>query len=224
MLIEKLPSLGGTSTAVLDTFYGFYLPGSQPRKVVGGIADEVVAGLRGLGPVVTRPNTFGAGTGVTYLPAHLEVVWGNLIEAAGARPLLHAFVQAATVQDGRVVEVVVATKAGLGRVVGSVFIDASGDADLCHHAGFGYERAADSGDAQTLTTTFRMANVDLDRRATRRPRGDRGVDAGRCGDRHPRAAAPRWIGPSDPRGGHDGDDHDSPGFVRAGSRRRHRRH
>lgn len=27
LLIEKLPFLGGNSTAVLDTFYGFYTPG-----------------------------------------------------------------------------------------------------------------------------------------------------------------------------------------------------
>ena len=42
LLIEKLPFLGGVSTAVLDTFYGFYTPGSRATKVVGGIADDVV--------------------------------------------------------------------------------------------------------------------------------------------------------------------------------------
>jgi len=43
-------------------------------------------------------------------------------------------------------------------------IDASGDADLCHHAGFGYELAGAEAPAQTLTTTFKMVNVDLARR------------------------------------------------------------
>ena len=65
LLVEKLPFLGGNSTAVLDTFYGFYTPGSRALKVVGGIPDDVVSGLRALGPVVERPNTYGAGTGVT---------------------------------------------------------------------------------------------------------------------------------------------------------------
>ena len=45
-----------------------------------------------------------------------------------------------------------------------MFIDASGDADLCYHAGFGFELAGDAEPAQTLTTTFRMANVDMDQR------------------------------------------------------------
>lgn len=164
LLIEKLPFLGGVSTAVLDTFYGFYTPGSQPRKVVAGIGDDVVDGLRRLGEVVERPNTYGAGTGVTYLAEHLKVVWESLVTGSGVEVLLHSFVQAASTADGRVTELVVATKAGLHRVEASVYVDASGDADLCHFAGFGYESAGASAPAQTLTTTFRMVNVDHQRR------------------------------------------------------------
>ena len=44
-----------------------------------------------------------------------------------------------------------------------MIIDASGDADVCHHAGFGYELAGEDSPAQTLTTTFRMTNVDVER-------------------------------------------------------------
>ncbi len=164
LLREKLPFLGGTSTAVLDTFYGFYTPGSRSVKVVGGIPDEVVATLRTLGPVIERPNTYGAGTGVTYLAEHLKVVWERRVPASGARVLLHAFVQGATTRDGRVEELLVATKAGLVRVTGRVFVDASGDADLCFHAGIGSELAGEVEPAQTLTTTFRMVGVDMARR------------------------------------------------------------
>jgi glycine/D-amino acid oxidase-like deaminating enzyme len=164
LLVEKNGFLGGTSTAVLDTFYGFWTPGERPRKVVGGIPDEVVAALRRLGPVVERPNTYGAGTGVTYHPEHLKVAWEELATGSGARVLLHAFLQDVAVRDGRVEEVVVATKAGLARIAGRVFVDASGDADLCAYAGFGYEQAGELAPAQTLTTTFKLVNVDLERR------------------------------------------------------------
>jgi len=166
LLIEKLPFIGGTSTAVLDTFYGFWTPGDDPIKVVGGIGDDVVAGLRRIGSVLERPNTFGAGTGVTYQPDELKVVWETLVRDAGVRVLLHGFVQAAEVRDGRVGAITVATKAGLIEVEGSVVIDASGDADLCHFAGFGYELAGELEPAQTLTTTFRMTNVDMAERRT----------------------------------------------------------
>ncbi|MDQ5874580.1 MAG: FAD-dependent oxidoreductase, partial [Actinomycetota bacterium] len=149
LLIEKLPFLGGTSTAVLDTFYGFYTPGESPRKVVSGIGDEVVAELSMLGEVVERPNTYGAGTGITYVAEHLKVVWEKLVGNAGARILLHAFLQDAEVADGRVTELLLATKAGLQTVSATVVVDASGDADVCHHAGFYYELAGELEPAQT---------------------------------------------------------------------------
>ena len=161
LLIEKQAFLGGISTAVLDTFYGFYTPGSRSLKIAGGIPDDVVSGLRDLGPVLERPNTYGAGTGVTYNSEHLKLVWERLAIEAGVRVLVHAFVQDTVVRDGRVEELLVATKAGLARVRGHVFVDASGDADLVHYAGFGYELAGAEAPAQTLTTTFRMVNVDI---------------------------------------------------------------
>jgi hypothetical protein len=166
LLVDRLPFLGGTSTAVLDTFYGFYTPGSAARKVVGGIGDDVVGALRVLGPVIERPNTYGAGTGVTYLAEHLKVVWEDLVTTSGARVLLHALLQDVEVRDRRVTSAVLATRAGLARVIAKVFIDASGDADLCAFGGFGFETAGELDPAQTLTTTFRMANVDLEARRT----------------------------------------------------------
>jgi hypothetical protein len=126
----------------------------------------VVAGLRRLGPVVERPNTYGAGTGVTYLAEHLKVVWESLVTGAGVTVLLHAFVQDTEVRDGQVRRLVVATKAGLARVEVGVVVDASGDADVCHFAGLGYELAGEHQPAQTLTTTFRLVNVDTERRRT----------------------------------------------------------
>lgn len=163
-LVDRHGFLGGTSTAVLDTFYGFYTPGEAARKIVGGIPDDVVAGLRSLGPVVERPNSFGAGTGVTYHPEHLKVVWERLARDAGVRVFLYATLQDCLVRDGRVSELLLATKAGLRKMAGNVVIDTSGDADVCHFAGFRYELAGELEPAQTLTTTFKMVNVDIKRR------------------------------------------------------------
>lgn len=164
LLIEKLPFLGGNSTAVLDTFYGFYSPGARPMRVVDSIAGEVVEELRKLGPVIERPNTYGAGIGVTYNADHLKVAWERLVVDSGAAVLLHSVVQDALVEDGRVIQVLLATKSGLHTVSSTAFVDASGDGDLSHFGGFGYELAGDISPAQTLTTTFRMINVDADAR------------------------------------------------------------
>ena len=164
MLLERYGFLGGTSTLVLDTFYGFYTPGSKSLKVVGGIPDDVVGGLKKFSACFERPNTYGAGTGVTYHPDYLKVVWEKLARDAGVRVLLHAWVQDVETSDDRVTGVVVATKIGLRRVAAKIVVDASGDADVCYHSGVPFELAGDREPAQTLTTTFRMVNVDVAKR------------------------------------------------------------
>lgn len=166
LIIDRLPFVGGTSTGVLDTFYGFYTPGEKSKKIVGGIPDDVVNGLSAYGSMLERPNTYGAGTGITYNPEHLKVVWERLLQDAGVKILLHALLQEVEVKSGKVVSLELATRAGRVRVTGDYFIDASGDADLSHLASFGYEKAGEISPAQTLTTTFKMVNVDIKERKT----------------------------------------------------------
>ena len=166
LVLERLPFLGGTSTAVLDTFYGFYTPGSKSKKVVGGISDDVMERLRQHASWLERPNTHGAGTGVTYHPEYLKVVWEDLVREAGAEVLLNAWMQDVEAKDKSIRSLVVATKLGLRVFTADVFIDASGDADLCHFGGFDYELAGAIDPAQTLTTTFKLCNVDVARRKT----------------------------------------------------------
>ncbi|MCC7497148.1 MAG: FAD-dependent oxidoreductase [Bryobacterales bacterium] len=163
LLIERYGFAGGTSTQVLDTFYGFYTPGSRSKKVVGGIPDRVIDRLARLDRVIERPNTFGAGTGVTYNPEVLKIAWEQLLLEAGVQPLYHSFVTDAIMEGDRVAGVVVDGKSGLGVIRGGIFVDASGDADVCARAGVAFERAGEIEPAQTLTTTFRLANVDIAR-------------------------------------------------------------
>ena len=161
LLIDRLPFAGGTSTGVLDTFYGYYTPGAVAKKIVGGVPDQIVNELKKLGPVVERPNTYGAGTGVTYNPEHLKVAWERLLRISNVDLLLHSLVHEVKVKDGRIESLVLANRAGVYSVAADIFIDCSGDADLTHLASLPYERAGDISPAQTLTTTFRMVNVDM---------------------------------------------------------------
>jgi ribulose 1,5-bisphosphate synthetase/thiazole synthase len=163
VLVERFGFLGGTSTQVLDTFYGFYTPGSIAYKVVGGIPDDVVAGLRNFQAAFERPNSFGAGTGITYDPSILKIVWETLALQAGVKILFHSFCTDVALENGQIRGVIVDGKRGLLRINARVVVDCSGDADVCHWAGVPYERAGDIDPAQTLTTTFRMVNVDIGR-------------------------------------------------------------
>jgi hypothetical protein len=163
MLVERYGFPGGTSTQMLDTFYGFFTPGETPRKVVGGLPDLVVNTLDQLGEVFLRPNTYGAGTGVNYNPERLKNVWDTLIVNAGVRYLLHTWLIDVAAVDNETTTCVFFGKGGFRKVTARRVIDASGDADFCHLAGHAYETAGEHEPAQSMTTTFRMSNVDLAR-------------------------------------------------------------
>jgi len=162
LLVERYGFLGGSSTQMLDTFYGFFTPSETPKKIVGGWPDVVVNTLDDYGEIFLRPNTYGAGTGVNYNPERLKNVWDTLLLQAGVDFLLHTtLIDVNPLPDGRY-ECIFWNKSGFWKVIPQRIIDASGDADFCHLAGFDYEIAGEQEPAQSMTTTFRMANVDLD--------------------------------------------------------------
>jgi hypothetical protein len=108
-----------------------------------------------------RPNTYGAGTGVTYDPEVLKLLWEQMAEEAMVEVLLHTW---ATGIDGNAIRVW--NKGGESFVQARVIVDASGDADLCAMAGVPYEDAKTTPGVQSLSTIFRVANVDVEKAAS----------------------------------------------------------
>jgi hypothetical protein len=163
VLVEKYGFLGGTGAMVLDTFYGFFTPGTNERKVIGGIPDRVIEGLEAHDAVIKRPNTYGAGAGYTYDPEVLKVVWDRLVAEAGVRVLLHTHFIDIAVEGSDVRTVIVGGPKGPRAIRAKFIVDASGDAHVAARAGAPFEDAGALGIAQSLTTTFKMINVDVER-------------------------------------------------------------
>jgi hypothetical protein len=166
LLIERYGFLGGTSTMVLDTFYGFYTPGDDSRRVVGGIPWEIVGRLARRGMMLKRPSSYGAGTAVTYDPETLKVIWEETALEARVRLRLHTFCTDVVVEEGLITGLVVDGKSGLGLIQARMVVDASGDADICFHAGVPFQHAGEDESAQSLTTTFRLGNVNVEQALT----------------------------------------------------------
>lgn len=168
LLVDRLAFMGGTSTAVLDTFYAFWTPGERPRRVVGGIGWEVAQRLTADGVAFERPNTYGAGAGVTYDAEALKVLWERLAEEAGVDLLLHTWATGVRAASGgtesrRLTAIRLWNKGGERWVAAGAVVDASGDADVSAMAGVPHDAPADGQTVQSLSTLFKVANVDLDR-------------------------------------------------------------
>ncbi|MCL4482383.1 MAG: FAD-dependent oxidoreductase [Bacteroidetes bacterium] len=160
MLVERYSFPGGSSTQMLDTFYGFFTPGTNPKKIVGGLPDKVVNKLDKTNDIFLRPNTYGAGTGVNYNPERLKLVWDKLITEAGINYLLHTSLVDVIREENERTNCVFWNKSGFYKVKARRVIDASGDADFCYLSGCQFELAGENEPAQSMTTTFRMCNVD----------------------------------------------------------------
>lgn len=160
LLVEKNGWLGGISTTILDTMNGFYLPGADDKKVVRGIGDEIIERLMASGQAFYRGNTYGSGKVVTYSPIVLQNIYLQLLEEHHVHILFHSTVCDAEAEDGRIKRITARTKKESIEIQAGVFIDCSGDGDVFYHAGFEYDGVNGSEHVQSLTTTFRMINVD----------------------------------------------------------------
>ena len=192
LLVEQNAFLGGAATAgMVGQFVGWQT--RSGRKVVCGVADDIVSRLRadgGCGAI----GTFIMSTGhemnrIEYDAEILKVSLEQLLVEAGVTILFKSFVMGAEAEGGRVDSVAI-WAAGTPIVArAESFVDASGDMTLVTVAG-GAFLALEEGEAlQPGTMMFEMAPVDLQQMgAMTREDRDRVVAAGLESGALPRAA------------------------------------
>jgi hypothetical protein len=166
ILVERYGFLGGNATAGAVAQFNSWQT-ANGRKVVAGLADEVVRRLGTYGGA--RPHDrFVMSTGhrmdrVEYSPELLKLVLDDMVAEAGVRPLLHANLLDVEVEGRRIAALRVLTKGGVLRLQPRVLIDASGDIDALQRAGARFLEL-DPGDAlQPATLMFRFGPIDFAR-------------------------------------------------------------
>jgi hypothetical protein len=123
----------------------------------------VIEGLDRHGMLLKRPNTYGAGAGYTYDPEVLKVVWDGLVAEAGVHVFLHTSFIDVTMEGLTIGTVIISSPKGPRAIRPKRIVDASGDAHVAFRAGAPFEDSGALGIAQSLTTTFKMINVDVER-------------------------------------------------------------
>lgn len=166
ILAERYGFLGGNATAGAVAQFNSWQTAAG-RRVVAGLAQEVVERLRAYGGAGEH-EVFTMSTGhtmdrVEYAPEVLKLVLDDLLVEAGVQPLLHASLLDVRCEGRRVAAVRLLTKSGAITVQPQVLLDTSGDLDAVRQAGARF-LALDEGEAlQPATMMFRFGPVDFER-------------------------------------------------------------
>lgn len=166
LLVERYGFLGGNATAgAVAQFNSWQTEGG--RRVVGGLAQEVVDRLRRYGAAAAH-EVFVMSTGhlmdrVEYAPEVLKLVLDDMVAEAGVQALLHASVMDVKRSGARIDAVQVLTKGGVLSLAAKVVIDASGDIDVLHRAGARFLELGEHESLQPATMMFRFGPIDFER-------------------------------------------------------------
>lgn len=166
VLVERYGFLGGNATAGAVAQFNSWQTAAG-RRVVAGLADEVVQALRAIGGAAAH-EVFTMSTGhrmdrVVYAPELLKVVLDRLLLQAGVQPLLHAQLAAVQVDGGQVQALQLLCKSGLITLRPRLLADASGDLDALHRAGASFLPLDEGQALQPATMMFRFGPVDFAR-------------------------------------------------------------
>jgi len=166
ILAERYGFLGGNATAGAVAQFNSWQTASG-RRVVAGLAQEVVDRLRALGGAGEH-EVFVMSTGhkmdrVEYAPEVLKLVLDDMLLEAGVQPLLHASLLDVGCEGRHVRSVRLLTKGGAIAVRPQVLIDASGDLDAVRQAGARFLLLQEGEALQPATMMFRFGPVDFER-------------------------------------------------------------
>jgi len=160
LLIERYGFLGGMGTAAgVTNFCGLYANvHGDIRRVVHGIADELLARIAALGGLSAPHLIFGKTRAQAYDMSAYKCAADELLLAAGAKPLFHAqAVGVAMKNEHEIDALLLETRSGRGALRARMFIDASGDGDLAAFSGAPWEKSAH---LLYPTLMFKLNNVD----------------------------------------------------------------
>ena len=135
VLIEKTILPGGLATSGLVLVY-LPLCDGKGHQMIHGISEELLNASNRYGPCEPNHEWEKHGRYVArFSPGSFVLALDELLENAGVDVWLDSRIFGCTVKNGRLTEIEVANKSGTVRIGAKVFVDATGDADLCFLAG-----------------------------------------------------------------------------------------
>jgi hypothetical protein len=131
VLVEKQNHFGGVAAATC-TWHSLRDTAGQ-REIIAGLTLETIDRLQRRDAV--RIIAGNSSKGCEFRPGELKVVLDELVLEHAITPMLHTLFTEPVIEDGALTGVVVENKSGRSVISAEVFIDATGDGDLCARLG-----------------------------------------------------------------------------------------
>ena len=155
LLLESTGMLGGMATAGMVNAWTAGWDGF--RHIHGGLSGRIIEEIRQHTRAATTPQQ-------KWMPVEyewLKLLLDKMVTESGADVLFYSHVCGVEMDDDRNIGVIlVASKAGLTAYKAKVFVDCTGDADLCAWAGAGYSKGNEEGDLQAASLCFAVSGIN----------------------------------------------------------------
>lgn len=156
LLVEGTGALGGMGTGALVPAW---CPFSDRKQLVyRGLAEHILVESKKSTPHVPAEQL----DWVPINPEALKLIYEDMVLGHGATILFHTTLASVEKRaDGEIDSLIVVNKAGLSALRAKVYVDCTGDADLCHGAGAETIKGdGQGGSLMPATHCFVLANVD----------------------------------------------------------------
>jgi len=172
LLVEKGSCLGGVGTAgLVNDILGQRIKiDGKLTNSVAGVYCELERRLLDSGHAVDsnkvdhslHPHGWlpGLATGLIYDNEYMKNLLETMLREVGVTLLYYTSVIDTVTSDGRVEGVVIHNKDGLSYITASVFVDATGDGDICAMSGCGFELGDEEGGLAAASLEMHVDNVD----------------------------------------------------------------
>lgn len=133
VIVERQNRFGGVATSSLVNMWHNIYDTDFSQQIIGGLTFEIMERLAKRNAIAPYLNS--KELNLPFNSEELTIELDELVKEANVKVHFHTFFSAPVVEDGRIKAIIVQNKSGRAAITAKIFIDASGDGDLCYAAG-----------------------------------------------------------------------------------------
>lgn len=140
VIIEKQNSFGGVATSGLVNVWHSLYDNEKRQQIIAGLTYEMIERLKNRDAIIDEEAKLGVNDCNAYMlnTEELKIELDSLILETKVKPYLHTYYAGVKMEEDTIDVVYVQNKSGRAAIKAKVFIDATGDGDLCRDAGLNH--------------------------------------------------------------------------------------